>query len=817
LTAKKAQGKGGKKAPETRVKLRIAGMTCAMCTQAIKGTLEGLKGVMEVQVDLASETATVLMEPGKVRAADLVNAVKELGYEPLPDSVEVHIGGMTCAMCVAAIGSALSDLPGVVSAEVNLATEKARIVYLPDMTGVKDIEKAVTGLGYKFNGIVKEGEDASEEAYVKAQRLRVIRFSMGFAIAIPMMVVMFLDPMLPIDLSYILLAVTTPVLSFIAYPIFAQTYRSLRHGYLTMDVMYAMGIGVAYVSSALGTFELVLDRSFMFFDTTLMLASFLMLGKYLEARAKSRTNTAIKKLIGLRPKEATIIRDGTEVKVPIDGVSVGDLVLVRPGERIPVDGTVAGGKSYVDESMISGEPLPVLKAAGAQVVGGTLNQNGALRFTASKVGADTMLSQIVKLVSDAQMTKPSLQRFADRIVTYFIPAILAIALAAFVVWFFVLGESLLFSLTALISVIVIACPCALGLASPTAITVGIGRGAELGILIKGGDVLERCERIDTVMLDKTGTITEGRPKLSVVEAFGMGKDELLRTAMAVESLSEHPLGKAVVEAFAATGAKAIECGDFEAIEGKGVTGVVEGRKVHIGSMRLMQEIGAMVPGHAMDRARELQSRAVTVSMVSVDRTVVGVLGIEDPVKEHAKEAIASLKELGLEPIMVTGDEEKTAKAVAKEVGIDTVLSGVLPAEKAGKVAELQEKGRKVAFIGDGINDAPALARSDVGLAIGSGTDIAIESGGIVLVRSDLRDAASGIKLARKVMRRIKQNIFWAFAYNAALVPVAAGLLHPLIGLDFRPEWAALAMALSSVTVVTLSLMLKRYDPRVAGR
>jgi Cu+-exporting ATPase len=627
---------------------------------------------------------------------------------------------------------------------------------------------------------------------------------------------MFIHMMPPVEISYIMLAITTPVLAFIAYPIFAQTYRSLSHGYLTMDVMYALGISVAFVSSALGTFMIVLDRSFMFFDTTLMLASFLTLGKYLEARARSRTNTAIRKLMGLRPKEATVIREGAEVKVPIDSVAVNDLVLVRPGERIPVDGRVEEGKSYVNESMISGEPLPVRKVKGSTVVGGTLNQNGALRFVATRVGADTMLSQIVRLVSEAQMSKPSLQKLADRIVTYFIPVILAIAIGVFVLWFVVLGESLLFSLTALISVIVIACPCALGLASPTAITVGIGRGAELGVLIKGGEVMERSEGIDTVVLDKTGTITAGKPVLSTVAPFGIDRRELLRLASGPESLSEHPLGRAVVEGTEAERIKVPPCKDHETVEGKGVAGTVDGKRVRIGSVRFITETGSKVPEEVAMKVEELQSKAVTVSLVSVDGEVKGVFGISDPIKRNAREAVSAFKADGMDVMMVTGDEERTARSVAASVGIGSVMAGVLPADKARKVEELQREGRRVAFIGDGINDAPALARSDVGLAIGSGTDIAMESGGIVLVRSDLRDAVTGLRLARKVMGRIKQNLFWAFAYNAALVPVAAGLLHPLVGLEFRPEWAALAMALSSVTVVTLSLMLKRYDPRPKG-
>jgi Cu+-exporting ATPase len=579
-----------------------------------------------------------------------------------------------------------------------------------------------------------------------------------------------------------------------------------------MDVMYAMGIGVAYGASILGTFGIILTPDFMFYETAVMLASFLTLGRYMETKAKGRTTEAIKNLIGLQPKSATLLKEGQEVEVSVEEVQVDDLILVKPGEKIPADGLVVEGQSYVDESMISGEPVPVLKAAGQNVVGGTLNENGLLKFKATKVGRDTVLAQIITLVEEAQGSRPPIQRIADRAVAYFIPTILAIALAAFVYWYFIASETLLFSLTALISVLVVACPCALGLATPTAVTVGIGRGAQLGILIKSGEALEASEKLSSVAFDKTGTLTVGRPDVTDLKAFGMDEKDLLRLAASAESGSEHPLAEAVVRKAKEKGLSLIEASQFEALPGEGVVTQVSGRKVLAGNRMLFKEQGVDLPEDLLSSAALFEEQGKTAMLISQDGQACGVIAISDRLKDTAAAAVAELKRMKMDVVMITGDNSRSAAAVASQLGIDRVFSEVLPKEKANEVKRLQQDGNKVAFVGDGINDAPALAQADVGIAIGGGTDVAIETGDIVLMKDNLLDAVAAIQLSRKVISRIKLNIFWAFAYNAALVPVAAGVLYPIFGITFRPELAGLAMALSSVTVVSLSLLLKRYIP-----
>ncbi|MGA9098871.1 MAG: copper-translocating P-type ATPase, partial [Methanotrichaceae archaeon] len=599
---------------------------------------------------------------------------------------------------------------------------------------------------------------------------------------------------------------------YVSYPIFSAAARSLKNRNLNMDVMYSMGIGVAYVSSIMGTFRIVLTPEFMFYETALMLASFLTLGRYLESKAKGRTSEAIKKLVGLRPKTAIILRDNNEIEVPVEDVQVGDIILVKPGEKIPVDGIVVDGESYVDESMITGEPIPALKDAGKNVVGGTLNKNGALRLRATKVGKDTVLSQIISLVEQAQGSRPPIQRIADRAVAYFIPTVLTIAFAAFIVWYFILGSTLLFALTALISVLVVACPCALGLASPTAITVGIGRGAELGVLIKNGEALELSEKLNIVVFDKTGTLTLGRPDVTDIAAFGMDEKELLRIAASAEKNSEHPLAEAVVRKAESDGLALSAASGFDAVAGKGVIATIDERAVVAGNGMLLSDQGIAMPYEALAKAAEFQEQGKTAILIGVDGKVSGIIAIADRLKDSAEAAISELKSMNLKVAMITGDNARSAAAIAKQIGIDNVFAEVLPEQKAQEVKKLQEQGNVVSFVGDGINDAPALAQSDVGIAIGSGTDVAIETGEIVLIRDNLLDAVAAIQLSRKVISRVKLNIFWAFAYNAALIPLAAGVLYSFFGITFRPEYAGFAMAMSSITVVSLSLLLKRYVP-----
>jgi len=628
------------------------------------------------------------------------------------------------------------------------------------------------------------------------------------------LIVMQLRPALPVPMGYLMLAVSAPFFVYLAHPIFSAAFKSLRNRHLDMDVMYAMGIGVAYGSSVFGTFRIVLTTEFMFYDTALMLASFLTLGRYLEARAKGRTSDAIRKLMDLRPDVAIVVKDGNEVEVPVDEVRQGDTVVVKPGSRVPVDGNVVEGSGTVDESMMTGEPMPVVKNTGDKVTGGTLVRNGLIRFEATAVGRDTALFRIIEMVERAQGSRPPVQRLADRAVAVFIPAVLTIAIVAFLGWYLVAGSTLLFALTTAIAVLVIACPCALGLATPTAVTVGVGRGAELGILIKEGEALERADHISIVVFDKTGTLTEGEPRVTDVVTYGVDRAGVLGLVAAVEAGSQHPLAEAIVNAATAEGAGDATATDFETVEGKGITANVDGAVVAVGNRALMDERTIDLDGRTSSRMARLERAGRTVMAVASDGRVVGLIAVSDPVKPSARRAVKALEGMGIDVAMITGDNAGTAGAVARRIGIHNVHAGVLPGGKADVVRGMQDNGEVVAFVGDGINDAPALAQADVGIAIGSGTDVAVEAGEVVLVGDDPMDTAAAIQLGRKVMSRIRGNLFWAFAYNTALIPLAAGLLFPVTGWTFRPELGAMAMAMSSFSVITLSLMLKGYVPPV---
>ena len=802
-----------------KAELKITGMHCATCAVTVEEALAGVKDVDSAQVNFGTETAHVEFDPKKTSLATLEKAVRDAGYDVTNREVVIKVGGMMCATCVQTVEAALRALPGVITANVNLANERAYVTYNPSVTTVADMKKAIEDDGYQYLGIAGETSDAEEKAARDADlHDKFMRFVVGFAVSIPLMILMWVPLGIPMQtLAYGMLIVSTPVFAWVAYPIFKAALTALKNKTLSMDVMYAMGTGVAYVASVMGTFSIVLTSDYMFYDTAIMLAAFLMLGRYLEARAKGRTSDAIKKLAGLQAKTATVIRDGKEVEVAAEDLAVGDIVVVKPGNRIPVDGEIVAGESYVDESMITGEPVPPLKAKGDTVVGGTISTNGVISVKAAKVGRDTVLAQIVKLVEDAQGSKPPVQRIADVAVTYFIPAVLLIAFSAFVVWYFLLGSSLLFALTTLISVLVVACPCALGLATPTAVTVGIGRGAELGILIRNGEALEKGEKVTTVILDKTGTLTKGKPEVTDLVAAGVSETTLLSLAAAVEKNSAHPLAQAVVRAAEAKGVTQETVESFDTLGGKGVSAKVLGEEVLVGNRTLMQDRGVVVPPELDTKIRAFEQEGKTAVIVAAGGQAAGVIAIADTLKETSAEAVRRFKEHGIEVVIVTGDNRRTAEAISGKAGIDKVIAEVLPDRKAAEVRALQEKGQVVAFVGDGINDAPALAQADIGIAIGSGTDIAIESGEIVLVKNDLLDAVAALELSGKVMSRIRGNIFWAFAYNSALIPVGAGVLYPFFGFVFRPELAALAMAASSVTVVTLSLLLKGYIPEAKKR
>ncbi len=794
-----------------RAEIKVAGMTCVTCVKTVMNSLRATDGVKGVEVNLAKETASVDYDPAVVDLADLEAAIEGAGYQVVDEKTVIKIGGMTCAMCVKTIETALGKLEGVVEATVNLGAEKAYVTYNPRMTGLEDMKRAIEAAGYQYLG--REGDEAADaEEELRAEELKAKRwrFTIGLAVGLPLMALMHIPIDWPFPRAYFLLVVSTPVFVYVSRPIFTAALRALKNRNLNMDVMYAMGIGVAYAASVLGTFQILLTREFLFYDTAVLLASFLTVGRYLEARAKGKTSQAIKTLMGLQPKTAIVVRDGQEQEIPIEDVAVGDLVVVKPGQKIPVDGAVVEGESYVDESMITGEPVPVLKKAGDEVVGGTINSNSVLRVEAVRIGRETMLAQIIKLVEEAQGSKPPVQRIADKVVSWFIPVILSLALLAFLVWYLIIGESLLFALTTLISILVIACPCALGLATPTAVTVGIGRGAELGVLIKNGEALEVPEKLTTIVFDKTGTLTLGQPE--VTDVIDYDRPELIRLAGAVEKNSAHPLAEAVARRAEGLDLPAVK--SFDTFPGRGVAAEVEGRAVLIGNRKLMAERGVELSDRVEADLNRLEGQGKTTVLIALDGELAGIIAIADPLKETTARAVAAIKKMGLEVAMITGDNERTAQAVAAQAGIETVIAEVLPQDKASQVKKLQEQGRVVAFVGDGINDAPALAQADVGLAIGSGTDVAIESGDIVLIRDDLIDAVAAIQLSKKVMTRIKQNLFWAFAYNIALIPLAAGLLYPFFGITFRPELAGAAMAMSSVTVVTLSLMLKKFVPAV---
>ncbi|AKG91053.1 copper-{or silver}-translocating P-type ATPase [Geoglobus ahangari] len=800
---------------EKQAKLKIGGMTCASCARNVELAVSQLEGVKKASVNLATETLHLEFDPELVRIEDVRKAVEEIGYS-VPENettVNVKIGGMTCASCAKAIETAVGGLPGVKSVSVNLATETARITYVPDITGLDEIRKAVEEIGYRYLGVggEKSEKDGAEESAVGEMKKKLL------AAAAVGSVLLFLQyggymgvPEIPYN-SLIQFALATPVMIYSGRSMFSSALRALRHRMLNMDVMYSMGVGSAYVASVLSTIGL-LPEDYLFYETAVLLLAFLLLGRTLEAIAKGRTSEAIKKLIGLQAKTAIVVRDGREIEVPVEEVRVGDIVIVKPGEKIPVDGVVVEGQSYVDESMITGEPIPALKKKGDEVVGATINKNGVLKIKATRVGSDTLLAQIIRLVEEAMGSRPPIQKLADKIVAYFIPVVLTIAVTSFIYWYFIAGVPEIFAFTTLVAVLVIACPCAFGLATPTALTVGMGKGAELGILIKNGEALEIARRVTTVVFDKTGTLTKGKPEVTDIIAFEGDEMEVLRVAAIAEKRSEHPLAEAIVRKAEEAGMSVEEPEKFEVITGKGVIASVNGEKILVGSRKLMAENGMEVSREVEDTLQRLESEAKTAILVSHNGRIIGAVGIADNIKPSAKEAIEELHRIGKKVAMITGDNRRTAEAIARRLGIDEVLAEVLPHQKAEEVKRLQENGEVVAFVGDGINDAPALAQADLGIAIGSGTDVAIESGEIVLMRDDLRDVVAAIQLSEKTLSKIKQNLFWAMIYNTILIPVAAGALYPVFGIVFRPEWAGLAMAMSSVSVVTNSLLMKNYVP-----
>lgn len=804
----------------------VSGMTCASCAGTVEGAIGELPGVEKASVNLVTEKARVVYDPFKVTPEDIRKAVREAGYDVVVEQATIGIKGMTCASCAGIIEDALRDVQGVLTASVNLATEKAFVTFDPSVATLAALKAAILDAGYE----VIEGEEteSAEREVAHRKQLYLLVFSLSLSIPIMLLMIGFdffgLAGTLGIEgwEGYLLFVLATPVQFIAGYQFYVGTYYALRNRRANMDTLIALGSSAAYFYSVVVVFlpQLIPFHHHTYFDTSAMIISLILFGKYLEAKAKGRTSQAIRALIGLQARTARVLRDGEEVEVPVELIKVDDLFLVRPGEKIATDGEVTDGGSAVDESMITGESIPVEKSIGSTVIGGSMNKNGVLTVKATRIGKDTALAQIIKLVEDAQASKAPIQRYADNVSAWFVPVVIAIALVSFLVWYlvaydtFVGGEEgFVFSLIIFISVLVISCPCALGLATPTAIMVGSGKGAENGILIKSAEALETAGKVQTVVLDKTGTITKGEPEVTAVVEAGRPASDVLRFAASAESGSEHPLAEAIVQKAQGDGVPIPDAENFEAIPGKGVRATVEGHDVLIGNRQLL--IGNGIPiDAAEDDLKRMEEEGRTAMLISVDGRMAGLIGVADVVKETSKEAIAELKRMGIEVIMLTGDNPRTARVIASQVGIDNYIAEVLPENKAKEVARIQGLGRKVAMVGDGVNDAPALAQADVGIAIGSGTDVAMETGDIVLIRSDLTDVVAAIQLSKRTMTKIRQNLFWALGYNSAGIPIAAGVLYPFFGILLNPIVAAAAMALSSVSVVSNAALLRRYTPEI---
>lgn len=798
--------------------LPIEGMHCASCVLSLNKTFEKVEGVESVDADLASNKLHLTVNPKKLSFDEIETLVKNLGFEIHTDEVTLKLNGMHCASCVMNVENFLIRLDGIFDVKADLTSQTARICYDKTKVTIKDMGEVINSLGFELLGIDGQLEIDEEEIYKKDLKDKRNRIIVGFATSAVLMALMYIDTPLPMGVTSLVISIL-PFL-YVSLPTLKAGFSGLIHKNLNMDVMYSMGITVAYLSSILGTFNIVLDHSFMFYETAIMLPSFLLIGRYLEAKAKKKTSDSIKELIGLQPTVATLIEldDNGNIlsqrEVNIKEIQINDTLIVRPGDKIPVDGLVIGGDSYVDESMINGEPIPKIKQENSEVFAGTINQDGVLQIKAQKIGSETVLSNIIRLVEKAQSSRPPVQKIANKAVSYFIPTILTIAIVVFVLWYFVFGSTLLFALTTLISILVVACPCALGLATPTAVTVGVGRAAEFGILIKNGDTLENAGKIDVAAFDKTGTITEGKLELGEVINYGISDNKLIELAASSEKNSNHPIAKAIVRKAEEMNLNIIQTDSFENIVGKGLKAVVDNKEVLAGNLSLLESYNIDVPQCVLDEYNSLESLVGTVILIAVDKEVKGILSLSDNIKENSKRTIEELHKMNIETYMLTGDNEKTALNVAGEVGIDNVKAGVLPENKLNVIKSLQKEGKTVLFVGDGINDAPALTQADIGVAMGNGTDIAMESGDIVVMEGNLENVVASVQFSKKVMTRIKENLFWAFAYNVVLIPLAAGALYASFGIMFMPEWSALAMALSSVTVISLSLALKGYVPQI---
>ncbi|MCA1055709.1 heavy metal translocating P-type ATPase [Rossellomorea aquimaris] len=814
----------------TEKTLSIEGMTCASCSQTVEKATGKLPGVQESSVNLATEKLRITYDESEITLDEIKKAVDDAGYKAVTEMERktFNVTGMTCASCVQSVEKATGKLQGVKESSVNMATEKMVIEYDPSMVSVTDIKRAVADAGYQAEEDTDAGDQVDEDKEKKEQHIKHMwkRFWVSAVFTIPLLLVSMghmlgmplpeaIDPMMnPTGFALIQLALTIPVM-MMGKPFFTVGFNTLIKRHPNMDSLVALGTSAAFVYSVIASIFIVLgNESYardLYYESAAVILTLITLGKYFEALSKGKTSEAIKKLMGLAPKTAIVIRDGKESEISIEEVEVGDIIVVKPGEKLPVDGVVVEGKTSVDESMLTGESIPVEKEAGDSVIGASINKNGTIRYEATKVGKDTALSQIIKLVEDAQGSKAPIAKMADVISGYFVPIVIVLAILTGVAWYFG-GESGLFAFTIAISILVIACPCALGLATPTAIMVGTGKGAENGVLIKSGGALETTHKIDTIVFDKTGTITEGKPVVTdIVTVHDVSEDELLTLAASAEKGSEHPLGEAIVRAAEEKELPLLKTDFFDAITGQGLEVTVDGKDLLLGNRKLMEENDVEL-GEWKDTSDRLASEGKTPMYIAVEEELAGIIAVADTVKETSFKAIEKLHKMGIEVAMITGDNKRTAQSIAEQVGIDRVLSEVLPEDKANEVKKLQDEGRKVAMVGDGINDAPALAQADIGIAIGSGTDVAMESADIVLMRSDLMDVPTAVQLSKATIRNIKQNLFWAFAYNILGIPIAMGVLHLFGGPLLNPMIAGAAMSFSSVSVLLNALRLKGFKP-----